>query len=387
MRRIALVLLVLGATVPAQEDTERLRHAEQLRRAERLFRSGSHAEAARILEPVLAAGGGDAEAHALLGHCYFELGRLERARVELTRAVGEGRLTSDVVIRLARISSEQGAPAAALNALRLAHLLTPRNAAVLSAAGEAAARAGLREEAASAFRAAVDLDPARPGAYLRLGNACLAADDSAGALAAFETAHHLGAGSPELARMIADLHARRGELVRAAGWYERMLLSEPEDGAGHRLRCAQLLAAAGDVERAREHAARAAASTDPTVAGGAHLLLGRLAGRAGDMRAAVDHWRRALALGQGGADVHGALGAHFHRAGRHAEAVKHLRERLRRGPPDPALWHALVRSLLALGERKAARAELVRLVAEFGLDDKADRLVTDLVRAGAKAER
>ncbi|MHC4550257.1 MAG: tetratricopeptide repeat protein [Planctomycetota bacterium] len=406
MRPALLALLLLAGAARAQDEAaaaqreaeairaqeearaaRERREAELLRRAQRYFDGRNHAAAARVLEQVLATRTGDAAARALLGHCYFEMGRLEQARSEFTRAVGLGRLTSDVVIRLAHIAREQGTPAAALSALRLAHLLVPRDAAVLSAAGDAAAAAGLREEAASALRAAADLDPARPDTFLRLGNLHLKQGATARALTAFETAYHLGAPTAELERIIAELHVEHGDLPCAAGWYERLLLRKPRQEGELRLRCAELLAAAGDVEQARDYAGRLAPNADKALAGGAYLLLGRLARRTKEMPVAVEHWRRALDLGEGGPEIHGALGTHFYRLGEHARAAQHLRQRLRQGPPDPGLARALIRSLVAVGELKAAREELVSLVAEFGLDEPAERLIADLARAAPKGER
>jgi len=160
-----------------------------------------------------------------------------------------------------------------------------------------------------------------------------------------------------------------------------------QDGDEVRLRCAQLLAAAGDVVGARDRAARLTVCADKVVAGGAHLLAGRLAGRAKELPAAVAHWLSALELGQGGPEVHGLLGAHYHRVGEHAQAVRHLRERLRQGPPDPSLARALIRSHVALGELNAAREQLVGLVAQGGLDEQAERLITELARSEARRER
>jgi len=396
---IILLALPLLARAAGAEDEAATARAEEaraarerqetglLRKAQLHFDARNHAAAARVLEQVLATRTDDAAALALLGHCYFEIGKLEKARVAFTRAVGRGRLTQDVVIRLAHIAREQGAPAAATSALRLAHLLVPKDAAVLCAAGDAAAAAGLYEEAASALREAVDLDPARADAHLRLGNIHLKTGAAARALTAFETAHHLGASSEDLSRLIAELHVERGELLGAVAWYDRLLAFEPEDADEVRLRCARLQAAAGDVLSARDRAGKLTESTDEVVAGGAHVLAGRLASRAKDLPAAVGHWRRALALGQGGSEVHGLLGAHYHRVGEHAKAVLLLRKRLRLGPPDSSFARALIRSLMALGELKAARERLVLLVAEGGLDDQAERLITELARTEAKRER
>jgi Flp pilus assembly protein TadD len=123
------------------------------------------------------------------------------------------------------------------------------------------------------------------------------------------------------------------------------------------------------------------------VASGAHLLAGRLASRAGDLPTAVAHWLRVLELGEDGPEVRGLLGAHFHRVGEHARAVKHLRERLRQGSPDSGFARALIRSYMALGELKAARAQLVLLVAEGGLDEPAERLLAGLARTEAERAR
>ncbi|MHC4818431.1 MAG: tetratricopeptide repeat protein, partial [Planctomycetota bacterium] len=181
MRIVLIAFLALGGAAGAEDEDAAARaeearvarerqEAELLRKAQLHFDAKNHAAAARALERVLATRTEDAAALALLGHCYFEIGDLEKARAAFTRAVGRGRLTKDVVIRLAHIAREQGAPSAAASALRLAHLLVPKDAAVLGAAGDAAAAAGMDEEAASAYRAAVDLDPARADAHLRLGN-------------------------------------------------------------------------------------------------------------------------------------------------------------------------------------------------------------------------
>jgi tetratricopeptide (TPR) repeat protein len=398
MRIVLIAFLALGGAAGAEDEDAAARaeearvarerqEAELLRKAQLHFDAKNHAAAARALERVLATRTEDAAALALLGHCYFEIGDLEKARAAFTRAVGRGRLTKDVVIRLAHIAREQGAPSAAASALRLAHLLVPKDAAVLGAAGDAAAAAGMDEEAASAYRAAVDLDPARADAHLRLGNIHIKAGAAARALTAFETAHHLGASSEDLARLIAELHVERGQLLGAVAWYERMLRFEPEDAYEVRLRCARLQAAAGDLLGARDRAGKLTGCPDKVVAGGAHLLAGRLASRAKDPPAAVGHWLAALALGQGGAEVHGLLGVHYHRVGEHAKAAEHLDERLRRGPPDSSLSRALIRSRMALSELPAARAQLVLLVAEGGLDEQAERLITELAAAEARKDR
>jgi hypothetical protein len=60
---------------------------------------------------------------------------------------------------------------------------------------------------------------------------------------------------------------------------------------------------------------------------------------------------------------------------------------LRRGPPDSSLSRALIRSRMALSELPAARAQLVLLVAEGGLDEQAERLITELAAAEARKDR
>ena len=106
MRTLLLALLALAGAAGADDEAGKTRaedaraarerqETELLRRAQLQFDRKNHAAAARALEQVLATRGDDAAALALLGHCYFEMGKLEQARAALTRAVGQGRLTYD----------------------------------------------------------------------------------------------------------------------------------------------------------------------------------------------------------------------------------------------------------------------------------------------------
>jgi tetratricopeptide (TPR) repeat protein len=371
MTRAALVFVLLFAARAAFADGEpvdpAVRNREDALRAQRSYDAGRYAGSVSILRALHARGGGDGATFALLGHGLYALEKPKEARAAFVEALARGRLSSDVVLRLVEIDRARGDPVAVLEGLRLAGLLLPDDERLPLAAADAAVDAGRLDEAESAYRRVLDRTPDAADVFLRLGNLYLKQQRHDDALVAFRTADALGATGAT--RLVAELYLACDDYQAAAAAYERMLAEEAGD-AELELRCAELELAAGDRDAAVRH--------------GAHVLLGRAKLAGGDTDGAMGEFEKALEAGEGGTELHVLLGMHFHRAGEHARAVKHLRAALKDGGPDRARQTALVESLLALDDVDAARQETVRLIESFGIDERVERLVARLAAAAAR---
>jgi Flp pilus assembly protein TadD len=354
--------------------------------AQRLFNEKEYSRAADLLRRSLEEDPDRAGAHALLGHAYFELGRLDEAGASFNQAIALGRLTSDVLARLGQIALARERLPAALNSLRLASLLAPEDDNLELAAAATAERAGLHDEAESVYRDLLAADPSRADVHLRLGNLYLLTERPRKALKPLLLAYHLGESSPALARTIGELYVNRGDLHGAVEWYQRLRLLKPKQPEGIALRCARLMASAGDPEGASKLAHTLLKSQKGAVAGDARLLLGQIAASRGAVDEAVLHWRAAAAAGRAGPDVHAWLGSYFRRKGNHAEAALHLRKRLSAGAMDQSLARALISSLIQLQDLEGARRELVVMIEHFGMDEHAESLVRRIARAQPPAE-
>jgi len=201
----------------AQEDTR------EMRRARSLYEEKKYREAASILEEVCREQSTYAEAHRLLGHTYYQLGRTDDARKALAQAVAHGRLTPDVLARLAQIDRQQNRTAALLAGLRLRMLVEPEDRAWCLLYADVLASAGGEDEAEQIYKAIIEADPAQPDTFVRLGNLYLRKGEYNEAIAAFETACHLGASNPRLPETIAELWFNAGDKRRALLWYERAI--------------------------------------------------------------------------------------------------------------------------------------------------------------------
>lgn len=88
--------------------------------AERLFKEGSYAEAARVLEGIVSIKGADESATGLLARAYANQGSLERAAEWCEKAIASDNLNPMRHYLLATILQEQGRPEDAVKSLRKA---------------------------------------------------------------------------------------------------------------------------------------------------------------------------------------------------------------------------------------------------------------------------
>ena len=379
LRSVLLLLALAPVLAAAQEDA--------VVSAQRLFADGRYAEAVDLLTPALAKDPERADAQALLGYAYFELERYDEARAAFNRALALGRMTPALLSRLAHIALEKERLPHAVNSLRLAGLLAPDDSDVQLAAADAAAQAGLLDEALAGCRDVLKTDPARADVWLLAGNLHLRAGRRADALRMLLTAYHLGRSSAALERTLAELLVDAANPRAAVDFYERVLSRKPADRAVLELRCARLLAAAGDGAGAQARAVKLSTGGDPALAGDANLLLGQLAAARGALQEAFTHWRKAARNGRVSPDVDAWLGSYLRRKGEHAAAAEHLCRRLEAGPWDARIAGNLVASLIATRDFESARRELLALLEHTGLDDRTRGLIASLARERATPDK
>jgi len=358
----------------AQEDTR------DMRRARSLYEEKKYREAASILEEVCREQPTYADAHRLLGHTYYQLGRTDDARKALAQAVAHGRLTPDVLARLAQIERRQNRTAALLAGLRLRMLVKPQDRAWCLLYADVLASAGGEDEAEEIYKAIIEAAPAQPDTFVRLGNLCLREGRHIEAISAFETACHLGESSPRLPETIAELWFNAGDKRRALLWYERAIKLQDKPAERVRLRRAELLFWTEEFDKAEAAARLLANSENRGSAGKAYLLLGQIAMQRNRPEIAVAHWEEAVQAGMDEPQILAFLGSHYFNNGQYKKAADCLEKRLASGGLDKALLRYLIISLIRSGEDERARDEMQTYLEHYGLDDQAERLVLSFVR-------
>ena len=231
---------------------------------------------------------------------------------------------------------------------------------VLFQEGEFAKARVLLDQAANAIKP-------QPQVLFRLGKACLATADEAGALAAFRQA--LAAGESFPGRSDAEAGLARLEKPVAPGSAGVAELAEqssrdPVDLIS-RLRLAEALAAAGLHAEAAE-ACAGALKINPELHR-AHLLLARLAfGPLGDDAKASEHAAKARELKPDDAEAAAILGTLAFREGDHARAEPLLRDGLAANRSDSGLLLRTAQAAYRIGKQ----ADSVTLVEELLRDGK-----------------
>jgi Flp pilus assembly protein TadD len=359
----------------------------EVRAAELLFNQSRYAEAAQAFEQVLQKSPELPDAYRFLGHAYFELGQLDKARQAYGQAIARGRLGADILGRLASIYSRSQQPAAAAESLKLSTLVAPATREVQLHLADLLIAAGRIEEAQSTLTDVSKVYSSDPAPLVRLGNLQVQAGKSKEALALVQTAVALGSTQPELPRLLAQLHHDVGNLRDAAQWYERAAASTSDVNlsADLRYRRAQALYEAGDSSEAALVATSLADAKDPTTASRAKLLLGQILMDQGKAEQAVAQWEAAAATGQAPPQVDDFLASHFLDLGDYARAVSPLRRRTARGDADAKSLANLALALHETGDAAQSRAAIKTYVERFGLDDQArDLLVKQQESSPAK---
>lgn len=259
------------------------------------------------------------------------------ALVHLGRAIGDAPDARFPASRLASLALDVaiGAPSdpkltdAAIRALQRATLDAPRNADLVEAVAALHLRLGNGDEAERCVRAAIDIDPERARLYALLSEARRSRGDLAGALAAIEDGLLHGAADPLLMTERGIVLAERGN-HREAERALRMVLDERP------LYPPAFTNLASIVMDRRDTLAAARLVDDALARGTAH----------------PDVLRRAIQL---------SLATEPEGTPRAARVSRLASALVERAPQDPWANLVLARSLVVLGDRRAAARRLSRV--------------------------
>jgi len=358
----------------------------KLRQAQAAQGEGEHDKALELLEPIWKKHPREGDLIRLMAHSYFELGRLKEARDAAVTAIGLGRMSSDLLVRIAQIDRQRGDDLATLNTVRLLTVTQPDDVTWRMLYGDLLLSMGRADEAHAVYRRLVDADPVRADLWSRLGNAQIRQERLEQAAASFETAWHLGQRDASVAKILAGLHQRLGHGEATTVWVERAIAQGDEPDARDRLRQAQFLDRLGDTDRARAIALELTKSAPAEIVGQAWVLLGHMALRRGDPEAAVKHWQSAgdaVVQQEGLTKALGSL--HFNQR-RYAEAARFFALHLEQTPGDREVSLLRIRCELLSGKTAEARGHVLSHLEQFGMDPSLVPIIRQLSRQlGAQA--
>ncbi len=264
----------------------------------------------------------------------------ELRRAELRQALSEGRAPD--------------AWALARNLLAGGHA---RDAGVLSLAGVAAFQIGDAEQAVELLRDAIRLSPKDADIHMNLGNVLGQAGEISEALAAYQTAHDLAPDYAEPAFNAGVLFAHADDHTNAVIWYERAL----ERDAGHvaaAIGLGEALKNAGNLQASKEVLEKLVeARPDDAIA---LTNLAATMSALGDDQAARDVAGHAIECDPGLAAAHYNLGVAEQAVGDHATAIRRYRHALALEPMNAAAALNLGEANLEAGDADAARAAFAR---------------------------
>lgn len=356
--------------------------ADTLTQANAAFERGAYAQALTLLRKLRDDRPDFVDVHRLMGHCYYELGRIDEARAAMIESITRGRATADVLQRLVQIDREADRPLAELGSLRMLMLIQPDDRQTQMLYADALTRAGAIDEAAGAFERIIAADPLNTDARVRLGNLQMQRGERRQAAAVFATAYRLGAESPQLAQTIAELWVSFGDARQALAWYDKAAsLTEPLS-ARRQLRRAELLIEVGDIDQAIKLATPIANAGDKELAAKAATLLGRAAIVRGQPDEAMAQWRVAIDKGVDDPQVLAYVGGQCFNAKRYDDAARYLGRYVDKGVANPSMHRFLVIALTRSDQRDAAHERLRGYIERYGLDEIAEDLIRQWGAAG-----
>jgi tetratricopeptide (TPR) repeat protein len=312
--------------------------------------------------------------------------------------------TASALAALARAQARNQDGASALQTADKAVAAFPTSALAHEARGEALLGLGRGEEAAAAFRKALELDPRLTLARTRLASALLAqgkkteavaearkateADPKAGeafavlgtailaenpkswadAIAQAQQGAFLNPRSPLVQVAVGKIFEANGNLDQAVNAYKKALETDPGYGPA-RLALVQAQIARGDKEGAFAEAQRLA--TDMPGSGEAQLELGRILLRKNDYAGAIPPLERAVNLTPGTAEAHALLGRAYQFNHRSEDAVAEYKKAVELDAKNLDYRTTYGLLLGITGQHEAGIAELKKVIATPGYKDSA----------------
>jgi Flp pilus assembly protein TadD len=272
----------------------------------------------------------DAFGHFQLGYAYTGLGDSDRAEDEYRQATEIDPNMGAAFLNLGLTLLEK-TPADAVEPLRQAVGLMPKDARPELLLGDALERTGQTAPAIEAFRAAIARDKDNPEAHAGLARGLLKTNDAAGAETEFRIAQALQAACVGCQGGLIDSLLAQKKADAAEAELTRFLQLHPADSAA-RFELARLFAQQGDNSEAIEQLDKAAAAAPETLASlklRASVLL-----QMKDYNGAAAAMEKAAALSPKDADLRASLGHVELQRKDYPDAQRYLLESLQQQPQN-----------------------------------------------------
>lgn len=295
----------------------------------------------------------NAEAHALLGGVYMDLGDTPRAEVQLTRARDLGASAEEWLKPLLMAWLSLGRNQDVLRTVEdLPEGMDPRvRADALALAGRAHLALERPEDAARAFQDAVALSSDSALAHVGIGRVAFLNGDIETAAASAERALAADPEEPDAIYLAGDVATRQGRLEEALPLYRSLKERYPLNPFV-RIPLTQVLVQSGNLDEAEEELAWVLGRVQGLPV--AHYLKGLIAYRKGDLAAADAQLSEGLALQPNSVDMQMLAGLAKYGLGQDEQAVR-LLESFGSRPDSPTeVRLALGSSLLRLGRSEQA---------------------------------
>lgn len=355
--------------------------ARALRAAQQAVNTRDHGQAVKLLLPLHSKYPNYGDIPRLLTHAYYGLGDFDQARKAALTAINSGRLTSDVLVRLAKIDQQRNDRLALINTVRLLTIIEADSNDWRLIYGDMLATSGAFRESATVYQSLIDGLPDSAMLYLRLGNVLLQDERLNEAVVNLETAYHLGAEDSRLPLAIAGVWQRLNDHRKAVVWMDRGLAIDNAN-TPLQLQLAQQLFGLKELDRARQQAESLTQSADPHLKSQAHLLLGQIANSREQAEAAAAHWRQAVDCGIDSPKLFKVLGAHYYNSGEFRQAAEFLKRAVdAEDGNDEENLRFLVFSLIQSGNRDGGRQYLRQYIERQGLNDDAKKMIQFLLAA------
>ena len=264
---LALMLLFQAASNPKAPPGQ-----ADLASAGAALEAGKYAEAATLLEKVVAADPGDFRARFNLAFAYSQLSRDAEAIEQYTKVVEQQPDLAPARLNLGILLLRQKKPAAAVPHLEVAAEKKPQDFRSQLYLGDALLGTGTHDRAAAAYRKALELEPRSAAAALGLGRGLARAGQIDAAREQYLHAAQLDPDFRDALLEVGDLLEQRQQPAQALDLYLEFLKARPE-AVAVRERVGVILLQQKRYQEATEHL-EFAVRQNPTAANQAALAQG-----------------------------------------------------------------------------------------------------------------